>query len=282
MFKNFKFASRNDKITGYIWEVEEPVKVLCIIHGIGEHIGRYERLAKFLSEKNIAIIGMDHRGHGLSDGIRGDAAPRKDVIEDIDAMLLFAKEKYPQSPIVLYGHSLGGNICLDYNARGNYNDLPEKYIVSAPWISLVKEVSKPLYKTMKLLGKIKPKLTIDNGCKREDLGNPKNLLNYEKDKLIHGRVSVQTALDGYEFAESLLKGTNENNGKTIDIPLLLMHGDADRICSVNGSRTFAKQNENKPNFEYIEWKGYFHEIHNGGLEKNGDEVLEKIRDYILG
>lgn len=281
MFENFKFHSRNDQITGYLWDCENPTHVMCIIHGIGEHAGRYDRMASFLNESHIAVVGMDHRGHGRSEGVRGHTAPRADVLADVDAMIDYAKEKYPNLPLVLYGHSMGGNICLDYRNRGNKNDVPDKYIVSAPWVKLVRPVPKPLYVMLKGVSKIMPKKTMCSACPKELLGNPVNLEGFEKDQLVHDRVSLQCAVEGFDVGNALADGTLENNHGADDKPILLMHGDSDRICNVEGSRMVAALNKGNPYFTYHEWPGYFHEIHNGGFTATGDKVLETIRDYIL-
>ena len=129
MYDNKVLKSTNTKTVAYTWDVENPSKVMCIIHGIGEYIGRYDRMAKVLNDAGIAVIGVDLPGHGLSEGKRGHAAPRAYVLDVVTAMLDFATERYPGVDIVLYGHSMGGNICLDYRSRGEKNDLPCKYII---------------------------------------------------------------------------------------------------------------------------------------------------------
>ena len=73
------------KIAGYRWDLDDPKKVICIIHGIGEYGGRYDRVAETFREAGYAVYAMDLRGHGISLGKRGHCAPRRDVLEDIDA-----------------------------------------------------------------------------------------------------------------------------------------------------------------------------------------------------
>ena len=119
MYENFAFPERDKQVTGYHFFCENPSHVLCLIHGIGEHAGRYQRMARILAEKGIAIVSMDLRGHGISGGVRGDTAPRREILADVDALIMRAKEFYPQLPITLYGHSMGGNIGLDYMMRGD-------------------------------------------------------------------------------------------------------------------------------------------------------------------
>ena len=283
MFTNFELPGRDVKLTGSSWECENPAYVLCIIHGIGEHDGRYDRLAGEMTKNGIAVLGMDLRGHGRSAGKRGDTAPRKAVLEDIDALLAYGEEKYPGLPINLYGHSMGGNLVIDYRNRGNRNDLPAKYIISAPWIKLVRSVPRPLYVLVKGLAHLMPEFAMSSGCPKEYLGNPgnKDVDGYDRDELVHGRITLRCAVDGYDTGNAFFDGTFETNGRADGTPTLLMHGDADKICSVEGSRALAEQNRDNEAFTYIEGKGYYHEIHNGGPEASGDKVIETIRDYII-
>lgn len=278
MYENFclKEIGEGKQITGYHWHVDEPEYVVCLIHGIGEYAGRYERVAAEFNANRIAIVSMDLRGHGLTSGTRGHCAPRKDVLGDIDDLIRYAKAQYPGLPVILYGHSMGGNISMDYRKRGNLNGELSGFIISAPWVELVRKVSGALYITVKTLAKIVPQMTISSGVSEKDLGNKKNVGDYEANPLIHHRVSLETAVDGFITGEKMAAGKLEDNGGAKGIPMLLMHGTADKICNVNGSRNVAAVEE----CEYVEWPGLFHEIHNGGGESAGDEVILKMIDWI--
>ena len=278
MFENFilKEVGPQQNIAGYHWPVPDPDQVVCLIHGIGEYAGRYERVAKAFNDNNIAIVSMDLRGHGLTFGKRGHCAPRKAVLEDIDTLIEFAMEKYPGKPIVLYGHSMGGNITMDYRKRGNKNSMIAGFLISAPWVQLVRQVSGLLYVTVTNLAKIMPQMTISSGVSEKELGNKKSIGEYNANPLVHKRVSLETAVDGFTTGELMAKGALEDNGGAKGIPMLLMHGDADKICDVKGSRKVAAVED----CEYVEWPGLFHEIHNGGEDSTGDEVIEKMIQWI--
>ena len=103
---------------------------------------------------------------------------------------------------------------------------------------------------------------------------------YDRDELVHGKITLRCAVECYDTGRAIFDGTLESNGRADGTPTLLMHGDADRICAVEGSRAMAGQNRDNSSFTYIEWKGYYHEIHNGGPSASGDRVIEAIRDYI--
>lgn len=275
-----KFVLRNLEegiIRGYSWHLEDPEKVICIVHGIGEYGGRFDRVAEVFREKNMAACALDLRGHGESLGKRGDCAPRNSVLDDVSELLRYAEEKYPGKPIILYGHSMGGNIVLDYRARGEMNDHPAGYIISAPWVRLVRPVPPLLYKAVKLLSRIAPSFTIGSDINEANLGNPEKVKPFKDNPMVHNRISALCAVDGFDKGIGFEDGTAEDDRRAAKIPTLLMHGSEDRICDVNGSRRIAKRLQAQgDDLEYIEWEGLFHEIHNGNETSTGDEVIAEM------
>ena len=280
MYTNFDLGRREKGITGYVWEAADPDSVLCIIHGLGSYAGRYDRLAGFMNASGITVVSADLPGHGRSSGIKGDCAPRSRVLDVISCMLLWAHYRYPGLPITLYGHSMGGGICLDYRDRGDFNDMPSKYIASSPWLALTEKVPKALYYAVRGTSKLRPETTLTFRCHPEMLGNTDYTGNYYDDPMNHPCITLRAAVDGYENGMEILQGLHETNHRGDDIPLLLMHGSADPICRVDGSRTYAGRHSEDPGFTYIEWPGYLHELHNGIPGTTGEEVMEKIRDFI--
>lgn len=271
----------NGKIQGYFWHVENPERVVCIVHGIGEYGGRFNRVAEEFRKAGMAVVALDLRGHGDSIEKKGHCAPRKAVLEDISKLLEYAAEKYTEAPIVLYGHSMGGNIVLDYRSRGRLNDIPVAYIISAPWIRLVRPIPTALYKLVKFMSKAAPQFAISSSVDEKILGNPLSVKPYKDNPMVHSRISALCAVDGFEIGLALEDGSHEDNGRAAKIPTLLMHGDADRICSIEGSRKIAKRLETGGEaLTYIEWPGLFHEIHNGNKESKGDEVIAKMIEWM--
>ncbi len=289
MLSNFKLEGRGVDIAGYRFDCDNPECVAVIIHGIGEHAGRYQRVSECFNKKGIAVLSMDLRGHGKSEGKRGHCAPRNEVLKDIDALMDYALSEYPNIPIILYGHSMGGNIALDYRFRGGLNHIPSKYIISAPWIKLVRPVSDSLLKVVKLLSRIMPEKAISSNCDEVDLGNLLFVRPYKKDPLVHPYISLLTAFEGFSIGNEIMAGTNEDNLKALETPILIMHGTADKICDIEGSRGFVKvyseklsKKSRENTLEFIEWEGYYHEIHNGGPDgQTGEEVINKAIEYIL-
>lgn len=277
MYRNFKLESDTELI-GYEWKGNKPRFVVCLVHGIGEYAGRYDRTGEVFKEAGIAMVGMDLRGHGLSTGTRGHASPRESVLRDVDRLVEFAQREYPDIPVFLYGHSMGGNIALDYRRRGTYRNVPAAYIVTAPWIILQRQIPGYLYRFALMMSKIKPDFQMSSKINPETLGNVEIISKQEDKHLIHGKISVKTALEGLEIAGLLMNDSLKPQGEEPLKPMLLMHGDADMVCDPEGSRILAQLEKDR--CSYMEWKGMYHEIHNGGQKSDGMEVILTMADWI--
>lgn len=251
------------------WKVEWPKAVVCLVHGLGEHIGRYEHVAQNFASRNIATLGFDHQGHGRSDGKRGHTLGLESMLDDVDLLLKMADEKYPGLPIFLYGHSMGGNVVLNYSLRRKpkINGL----IASAPWIKLPKPPSAFLVLFGKIMDTISPSLTQANGLDTNELSNdPKVIEAYLKDPLVHNKISVRAGTSLLHGAEFLA-----NFKATVPVPTLLMHGTEDQITSPAGTAIFAKQASGEVTRK--EWPGLKHEIHN---EPQQNEVLAFLVEWM--
>lgn len=283
MYDNF-ILKKTDKgiIQGYSWHVEDPEKVVCIVHGIGEYGGRFDRVATRFAEKGIAVLSMDLRGHGDSMNARGHCAPRMEVLGDISDLLTYAGEKYPGKEIVLYGHSMGGNITLDYRSRGDLNDVPCKYLISAPWVRLVDPVKGVTYKLVKTLSRIAPSMGVSSAVDEKVLGHPDSVRPYSTNPMVHNRISFLCAIEGFESGLAMEKGENEDNNRASQIPTMIMHGTEDKICDIEGTRKVVENLKKRGSkIDFIEWQGLYHEIHNGNKESRGDEVIDRMIRFIL-
>src|SRR3954468_2442078 len=99
------------------WQPDQVVGVVCLVHGLGEHSSRYAHVAAALGEAGYVTLAFDQRGHGKSQGARGDATSYDEQMDDIKRLLAEAAERYPALPRFLYGHSMGGNLVLNYALR---------------------------------------------------------------------------------------------------------------------------------------------------------------------
>lgn len=277
MYRNFELES-DMKLIGYEWKGDRSRSVVCLVHGIGEHAGRYDRIGEAFKESGIALVGMDLRGHGLSSGKRGHTSPRKSILMDIDGLIEFCRREYPGIPLFLYGHSMGGNIALDYRRRGTYRSIPHGYIITSPWVILQRKIPRYLYLFSEIMAKVKPDFLMNSEIKDETLGNKDIIDRQENHHLRHGKISVKTALEGIETGEALLNGSLEIRGEGPLKPFLLMQGTADAVCDPEGSRILAQHE--KELCSYIEWEGLYHEIHNGSPSSDGMVVIRAMIDWI--
>jgi len=277
MYRNFQLEA-DIKLIGYEWKGDQPSSVVCLIHGIGEHAGRYDRIGEVFKECGIALVGMDLRGHGLSSGKRGHTSPRKSILKDIDGLIEYCQREYPDLPLFLYGHSMGGNIALDYRKRGKYRTAPRGSIVTSRRIILQRKIPKYLYLFSEIMAMVKPDFLMNSEIKDEVLGNKDIIDKQSNQHLRHGKISVKTALEGIEIGEALLNNSLEIVGEGPLKPLLLMQGDADKICDPEGSRMIALLEGDL--CTYVEWEGLYHEIHNGSPTADGMDVIMAMIDWI--
>jgi alpha-beta hydrolase superfamily lysophospholipase len=279
VFKSFQLKSCGTGLLGYSWEAANARAVVCLLHGAGEHGGRFDRLAEGFKKHGISTLSMDLRGHGGTAGRRGHTGPRETVLRDTDSLIAYAREKYKGLPVVLYGHSLGGNIALEYRLRGALSAVPAAYIVASPWLRLYRKAPTWFYYFVKAVARCKPDFRLSAGISASMLGNPQIMAAMRNDRLIHNHISARTALDGYETADKLMKRQMKDcygGGKK---PLILMHGTADRICSIEATREFAAAEGE--HCALIEWEGYLHELHNGGPKTTGEAVIEGAAALIV-
>lgn len=253
------------------WKPEKKVKAAVgLVHGLGEHIERYHHVAASLNEKGIAVIAFDQRGHGKSEGPRGHTPSYDQICKDIDILVEQLKEIYPDVPYFLYGHSMGGSQTLYYGLKRKpqLNGL----IVTAPGL---RPANAPSAATM-LLGKgmasLVPTFKMPNGLILEGLSrDPLVVEKYRTDPLVHGVISARLGIDLISSGQWIIEHAGE-----LQLPLLLMQGTKDMLVNPEATAQFAARAGK--NVTYIEYPGYYHELHN---EPEKQEVLKVIGDWIL-
>ncbi len=262
----------NEKLIGTCWLPENQVKALiCVVHGFGEHIGRYDQFAGFWNTNQIGVMGFDLRGHGRSGGKRGDTPSMKAFWEDIRQFLALASSKFPDVPLFLYGHSMGGNLVANYVLEKK-PDYLKGVIMTSPWLRLA--FSPPALKVFlgQIVEKIYPqyteKSTMDTAGLSRDLEVVKA---YKTDPLAHKNITVRL------FGTITLGGKRAiDEASNFSLPLLLMHGKADPVTSMWASQEFGKKVQQELITEKY-WEGCLHELHN---ELNRDEILALILEWL--
>ncbi len=245
------------------WPVKRPVAVIALAHGQGEHIGRYAHVAEWYNAHDVAVVGFDQQGHGRSEGIRGHVKNLDALLDDIGLLLEKTQELYPDTPLFLYGHSMGGNLVLNYSLQRT--PALTGLIATSPWIQLAFEA--PVIKVLvgKMLRRFLPTLTLPTNVAAHFISQDKKVVDaYKNDPLVHDKISAAAGIALMEGAEWL----NTYSG-VVTVPLLLLHGTGDKIISSKATKAFFSRLAG--DVTHHEWPGLYHELHN---EKEQKEVFE--------
>ncbi len=258
------------RLYGQGWQPEtHPRAAICLVHGLGEHSGRYGHLAAVLYDSGYALLAFDLRGHGRSEGKRGHSRTFEDLMRDISRLLEEAKTRLPDRPRLLYGHSLGGNLVLNYALRHP----PDVSGVIATGPALRPGFEPPGWKMTlgKVMYRLVPSLSMSNEIDREMISRDPEVVNaYISDPLVHDRITARLAMD---FLASGLWALE--NAARFPVPLLLMHGGTDRLTSVEATREFAQKAGELCTLKI--WDHLYHEIHN---EPEKEAVFAYLLDWL--
>ena len=254
---------------GANWPVQNPRAVLALVHGQGEHIGRFKHVAEWYNRQGIAVLGFDQQGYGRSEGKRGHAKNLQVLLDDIGLLLEKTRQMYPGIPCFVYGHSMGGGLALNYVAH--YAPELTGLIVTGPWIRLAFEA--PAFKVVagKILRRFMPTLTLPTGLASHFISRDAAVVKaYNDDPLVHSKLSAAGGIALLESAKWL-----DTWAGAFKIPVLLQHGGGDKITSASATKKFAARV--KGDITYHEWPGLYHEIHN---EKEKEAVFEYTLQWI--
>lgn len=245
------------------WANARPRYLALLVHGYGEHIGRYEEVADVLVRHGAAVFGPDHRGHGQSVGERVLVEDFEDVVTDVHAVAELARTAHPDVPLVLVGHSMGGLISARYAQR--YGDGLAALVLSGPVIG-----DWELPRLLSALDEI-PDTPIDTATLSRD---PAVGAAYTADPLVwHGPMKRPTVESFLRTLETVAKG-----GDVGRLPLLWLHGDDDRLVPLPGSRVGVAQLSGGTLTERI-YPGARHEVFN---ETNQAEVFTDLTRFVDG
>ena len=237
--------------------------VIIISHGFSEHSGSYIEIAQELCDAGFACLIPDQRGHGAPPvGIgtkkwHGIIPGYQSFIGDIEAVTNKARELSPSSPIVLYGHSMGGGIVLNTLLRMSKAQQAQYActIVEAPWLGLYDEFSTFTRGLLGVLSRIAPKVRVKRSPSDETLSSdPERAKNITEDELYHGYLS-------FHMLNEIMKACDYamENAKQLSVPTLLALADKEVVVNNNSMREFSKSAG-----EIVTLKEYdsLHAIHN--------------------
>lgn len=252
--------------------------VLFILHGLGEHSGRYLPFISTLNANGITAHTMDWHGHGQASGNRGDIGDWEGISKDVDAFLARGEGNTPR---FLFGHSMGALIALQYCLKRE-SGAPlnlQGIILSAPPISVPNRPSRvPLFFYYQV-GRIVPRLCVDSGTRIEQLSRDKDYIKERNgDPACHQKISLRTARMAFEVADEI-RGASK---LVLSCPLLGILAGRDSVVDVEAARGVCEAIQ-APSKKIKEWPDAYHDLL-GDLEREQvkEEIVTWINNQALG
>ncbi|HMQ03529.1 MAG TPA: alpha/beta hydrolase [Pyrinomonadaceae bacterium] len=250
---------------------DDPAALLIIVHGLGEHSESlpYSLIEPFFTERRYAVLKFDLRGHGRSEGPRGHVNSWSDFRNDLKIFVELARRKFKGKPLFLLGASLGGLIVLDHAL--NVDEKPAGLVLVAPALS-ADGASWIVRYSVPLLSHLLPKVSIDPRLDLRNISRDRQLATeYSSDPLFSTRLSMRLAGETLNAVSATLA-----DAAAIDLPILIMHGDADEIVPTSSSEhLYAKVSSGVK--RRIVYRGAFHNLL---LETDRERVYSDIIGWI--
>jgi alpha-beta hydrolase superfamily lysophospholipase len=242
------------------WAGDDARYVVLLAHGYGEHAGRYQHVADALVEHGAAVYAPDHHGHGRSEGDRALVEDLEHAVTDLDAVADIAEAAYPELPVVLLGHSMGGIIATRYAQQ--HEDRLDVLVLSGPAIG-----GNPGFEQLLAMDPI-PEVPIDPSALSRD---PAVGEAYASDELVyHGPFKRETLLALFASINAIAEGPR------LTLPTIWVHGDQDQLAPLDVTRE-AIERIKPGDFEEHVYEGAQHEVLN---ETNKDEVIGAVTAFI--
>jgi acylglycerol lipase len=257
------------------WEPEgKPKALVLLIHGLGEHVTRYAHVGSVLSDAGYALAGFDLRGHGRSGGPRGHSSSLNAYMQDIRQFHQRMEAKYSGMPHFLYGHSLGGLLALVYAIQ--HGAQFQGVVATGPALRSSLQEQQAKVAMVRLLGSILPSVTVYSGLDAASISRDAAVVQaYKNDALVHYSTSLgfgKAALNAIDFCFA--------HASEFPVPLLIMHGKADKITYASGSEEFANLVRLAGKDVTLKlWDGLYHEVHN---EPEKEDVFRYMIAWLDG
>ena len=254
------------------WLPETPAAVLLLVHGLGEHSGRYAHVAQWFAERGYACWAIDYRGHGRSEGVRVHVDRFDQFVEDVAILRGLAAERYPALPRFLVGHSQGGLVVL----RSLLADPAglAGAIVSSPLLG-IHASARPtalLVFVARVLSRVAPSLRLANNVNGGWLSHdPAVAAAYVRDPLVSHKVSAR-------WYWSLLEAIADTHARagSLRLPVLVMTSGEDRLVDPDAAERWARAAPANL-IEHVRWSGYYHEMFN---EPEREPVFQRMQRWL--
>jgi acylglycerol lipase len=248
----------------------QPEAILIVVHGLAEHIGRYCNLINYLVARGYALYGYDQRGHGKSEGGKAYAARFTYFVDDLDLFLKLVQDRHKGVKTFLTGHSLGSTVATAYAIlhQTQLNGL----ILTGTLLSTPASVNSMTIIAARLLSTILPAAGL-YAIDADAISRDKNVVSaYVDDPLVY-RGKIQARL-----GTEIIKGMKiaKKQIPLIELPILVMHGTADRLSNPQDSEMLCKEVASQDKTLKL-YEGFYHEIFN---EPGHEQVLADIDSWL--
>jgi len=256
------------------WEPDQrqPKAFIALIHGLGDHTSRFVHVGKAMTDAGYAMAGFDLRGHGRSGGARGHSPSLEAYMQDIRHFFQLMTQRYPDIPHFLYGHSLGGLLSLAYAIQ--YGAGLKGVIVTGAALRASLQEQKAKIAMVRLLGSLLPTVTVPSGLDPVTISrDPQIVQAYVNDPLVHYSTSLGFGKAALKAIDLCFAGAKE-----FPVPLLIMHGNSDKLTYPSGSEDFAKLVRAAGGDVTLKlWDSLYHEVHN---EPEKAEVFKFMIEWL--
>ena len=256
------------------WEPEnsKPKALVALVHGLGEHAARYAHVGSALTDAGYALVGFDLRGHGKSGGARGHASSLDAYMQDIRQFFRRMETRYPDIPHFLYGHSLGGLLVLAYAIL--YGAYLKGVVATGPSLRSSLQEQKTKVAMVRLLGSLLSTITLQSGLDASTISRDTEVVDtYKNDPLVHDSASLglgKAALSAIDLCFA--------RAREFPVPLLILHGKADKIAYASGSEDFTELLRTQGKDVTLKvWDALYHEVHN---EPEKADVLRFMIEWL--
>ena len=248
----------------------EPKAILLIVHGLGEHSGRYMNVVNHLVPSGYAVYGIDHIGHGKSDGERAFVERFQDYTKPLKKYFDMIRDWQPEKPIFLIGHSMGGLISAAYLLE--HQDELSGAVLSGPSIKVPDNISQAMIFVGHMLSTIMPKtglIQLDaEGVSRD----PVVVDAYVNDPLVY--TGKTTARLGAELLKTMRYVTE--HATEIKLPIMIVQGSDDKLVDPSGAQLLYDLVGSEDKTIKI-YDGFYHEVFS---EPEHEQVLNDVETWL--
>lgn len=253
------------------WEVDEPRAVLYIVHGLGEHCGRYDAVANWFNERGVSVYSGDYPGFGRTAGKKGHVDSFEQILSAIHNGWQKMIDQHPSIPHLLLGHSLGGLLVTKFLYDYGHSSQIDGVLISSPAYRPSIEIPTWKKKLAQFLTPIVPSLTIPSGLPADAISRDHNVVErYKSDPYVHDKVSLRFYAQMTQLMQDVVTHTDR---LPMDIPIYWMQAGADKLVDPLGTKEYFEKLPAAPHRKFKMWDGLYHEILN---EPEKEQVLQEI------